>query len=214
MKAQSERVPGKNMRHLCGRPLFHWIVDSLYASGVIDEIIINTDSEEISKNATEYFDVTIHMRPDYLLEINSNEANQIMDYDLKYTDGEYFLQTHSTNPLLSPMTIKNAVTEYLAKEDTFDSLFSVTALQTRFFDNNGNALNHDPKFLIKTQNLPLIYEENSCIYIFSRKSFIENKNRIGQKPNLYPINRLEAVDIDEEFDFLLAETLMAERLRN
>ena len=76
MKANSERIPGKNMRLLCGRPLFHWILESLNESGVIDEIIINTDSEEIANNATSCFNVTIHMRPDYLLDIQANEANQ------------------------------------------------------------------------------------------------------------------------------------------
>ena len=109
MKAHSERVPGKNMRLLHGRPLFHWIIDALNSSGVISEIIINTDSDEITANAKQHFDVSIHMRPDHLLNIKSDEPNQIMAYDLKKTDGEYFLQTHSTNPLLKPQTIKKAV---------------------------------------------------------------------------------------------------------
>ena len=82
MKAYSERVAGKNMRPLNGRPLFHWIMDALHNSGVVSEIIINTDSEEIAKNAQNNFDVTIHMRPDYLLNIQSDEAYQIMAYDL------------------------------------------------------------------------------------------------------------------------------------
>ena len=208
MKAHSERVPGKNMRHLCGRPLFNWIMDSLNNSGVIDEIIINTDSEEIANNATEHFDVTIHMRPDYLLDISSDEAYQIMAYDLKHTEGEYFIQSHSTNPLLKSDTIKMAIETYFSNIGKYDSLFSVTPFQTRIYDNNYKAINHDSAKLIKTQNLPVFYEENSCIYIFSRKSFLENKNRIGKKPTLYPIDKFESVDIDEEFDFLLAESLM------
>ena len=71
MKAHSERVPGKNMRELCGRPLFHWILDALNNSGVVDEIIINTDSEEIAESARKYFNATIHMRPKYLLNIHN-----------------------------------------------------------------------------------------------------------------------------------------------
>ena len=208
MKAFSERVPGKNMRLLCGRPLFHWILDSLNESQVIDEIIINTDSNKIAEDAQNNFDVTIHMRPDYLLNIQSNEAYQIMAYDLENTDGEYFIQTHSTNPLLKPQTIKAALEVYFEKRDQNDSLFSVTTLQTRLFDDKFKAINHDPNNLIKTQNLPYIYEENSCLYIFSRSSFLENKNRIGKNPYLFPIDRFEAVDIDEKYDFLMAEILM------
>ena len=212
MKAHSKRIPGKNMRQLCGRPLFHWIVDTLNESGVIDEIIINTDSEEIANNAKKHFDVTIHMRPEYLLNILADEPYQIMSYDLEKTNGEYFIQTHSTNPLVKANTISEAVNFFLKNLSEYDSLFSVTALQTRLYSNKGYALNHEQNKLIKTQDLPFIYEENSCIYMFSRKSFVKNKNRIGVKPYLYPIDRFEAVDIDEEFDFSMAETLMQDRI--
>jgi len=214
MKAYSERVPGKNMRLLCGRPLFHWIIDSLNESGVVDEIIINTDSLEIANNAKASFDVTIHLRPDYLKNIHSNEAYQIMSYDLKLAEGDYFIQSHSTNPLLKSDTIKAAVKTFFDNLDKYDSLFTVTPLQTRLYDHKYRALNHNPHKLLKTQDLPYIYEENSCIYIFSRKSFEINKNRIGAKPFLFPINRYQAIDIDEEYDFLLAETIMQHQLNS
>lgn len=207
MKAHSERVPKKNMRLLCGRPLFHWILDALNESGVVDEVIINTDSNEIAESARKNFDVTIHMRPNYLMDIQSDEAYQIMAYDLKHTDGEYFIQSHSTNPLVKGKTIREAVEVFFKNTEKYDSLFSVTALQTRLYNENCKPMNHEPNKLIKTQNLPVIYEENSCFYIFSRRIFNKVKNRIGNKPCLFPINRYEAVDIDEEFDFLLAETL-------
>ena len=61
MKEVSERLPGKNMRPLCGRPLFHWIMDTLQESGVIDEIIINTDSEKIADNAKKFADKTVKL---------------------------------------------------------------------------------------------------------------------------------------------------------
>ena len=208
MKAHSERVPGKNMRPLNGRPLFHWIMDAFQDSGVVSEIIINTNSEEIAKNAQNNFDVTIHMRPDYLLNIQSDEAYQIMAYDLEKTDGNYFIQSHSTNPLLKGETIKKAINKYFEIKGFYDSLFSVTPLQTRLYDDQFRAINHDPNQLIKTQNLPFVHEENSCIYVFSRQSFKENRNRIGANPYLFTMDRFESVDIDEEYDFLFSEVMM------
>ena len=160
MKGESERVPGKNMRRLCGIPLFHWILSSLTESGVIDKIVINTDSEEIANSARENFDVTIHMRPEYLREIESDEAYKIMAYDLPKIEGDYFLQTHSTNPLLRPDTIRNAVKIFFDNVSTNDSLLSVTPFQKRLYDGVGNPINHDPKILVKTQNLDFLYEEN------------------------------------------------------
>ena len=214
MKEVSERLPGKNMRPLCGRPLFHWIMNALYESGVVDEIIINTDSEEIANNAKKHFNATIHMRPDYLLSIQSDEANQILAYDLEATSGDYFIQTHSTNPLVNPKTIKDAIELFFGIMNENDSLFSVTPLQRRLYSQDGKALNHDPANLIKTQELPITYEENSCFYIFTRKSFFSNRSRIGKRPYLFPINRFEAVDIDDEFDFLLADTFMRKKMNS
>ena len=206
MKAYSERVPGKNMKKLCGRPLFHWILDSLSEAKYISEIIINTDSKEIAESATSNYDVTLHMRPKYLLDIDSNEANQIIEYDLSKTNGEYFFQSHSTNPLLRVDTIDSAIEEYF--DNKFDSLLSVTEKQKRYFTFDGDPINHNPHKLVKTQNCKSLYEENSCIYIFSRKVFEKNTNRIGENPMLYPISPLESIDIDEPLDFEIAEFLM------
>ena len=212
MKHNSERVPRKNMRDFCGRPLFHWIMDSLNMSQYVSEIIINTDSEEIAKNARDNFIVTIHMRPEYLLTINSNEANLIMEHDLSITEGDYFFQTHSTNPLLTTKSIDKSI-ETFFQDDKHDSLFSVTPIQKRFFHEDGTPINHDPTKLIKTQDLEYIYEENSCIYIFSRESFSLTKNRIGKKPKLFPTGRIESVDIDDMDDFQWAEFLKLKQMK-
>jgi len=207
MKEHSERVPRKNIRDFCGRPLFHWILSALEASEYITSTIINTDSEYIAEEASKYFDVIIHKRPDYLLKITCNEANQIIEYDLSIDEGEFYLQTHSTNPFLKTDTINRAIEAFFEK-DKHDGLMSVTPLQKRFYRKDGTPINHNPKELIKTQELPPIYEENSCIYIFSKEEFLNRKNRIGIKPLLFPIDPVEAIDIDEESDFLIAESIM------
>ena len=206
MKVYSERVPGKNLKLFDGKPLLYWILQTLSESEWIIDILINTDSKEIAQTAKKYFDVKIHMRPDYLLEIDSNEANQIMEYDINNHQSDYYLQTHSTNPLLSTDTVNRAVSAFLHQEK-HDSLMSVTEFKSRFYWPDGRGINHDPKKLIKTQELDPIYEENSCIYMFSRDTFLERKNRIGNNPLLFPINPVEAVDIDEASDFIIAESI-------
>jgi len=210
MKHHSERVPGKNYRQFCGRPLFHWILDSLTECHYIDEIIINTDSELIANDAQEHFEVTIHKRPPHLLG-DMVVANQLIEYDISNSNGDFYLQTHSTNPLLTTDSIKKAIEAFFS-QSKYDSLFTVTPLYTRLYRADGIPINHDPQLLIRTQDLPVIYEENSCIYIFSRKMFDNCKNRIGLNPMMFPIDRFEAVDIDEEFDFAVSELLMEKRL--
>jgi len=212
MKHHSERVPRKNMRMFNGRPLLHWILETLGRSRYIVETIINTDSEEIASLAANHFEVTIHMRPEWLCKITSDEANQILEYDLSLTEGRFFLQTHSTNPLLTTETVDRSIEAFFG-QDTYDSLFSVTAVQKRFFWEDGRPVNHDPEKLIKTQELEPLLEENSCIYIFKRESFAATRNRIGSKPMLFRTDMLESFDIDEEEDFKLAESIMQKRVK-
>jgi len=209
MKGNSERVKNKNMRDFDGAPLYHAVMKSLLSSQYIEEVIINTDSEIISKNAKDTFgdSVTIIERP---IEIQGDfvSMNNIISYDLSKLEGEYFLQTHSTNPLLRTETIDSAIEKYFAGIEEFDSLFSVTKVQTRFYDKNAKPINHNPEELLRTQDLEPLYEENSNFYIFSKESFknLDNK-RIGINPQIFEVNKLEAVDIDEPEDFKLAELL-------
>ena len=211
MKGHSERVPGKNMRPFCGRPLFHWIIRSLQNSKYITRIIINTDSQAIAKNALDYFHcVDIVERPE-AIQGDLVSMNDIIAYDLSQIEGEHFLQTHSTNPLVTTATIDKAIECYFNSLETYDSLFSVTRRQVRLYWQDGRPINHklhNPQESLRTQDLEPIYEENSCLYIFSRTSFSQSRNwRIGLKPQMFEIEKLEAVDIDEEPDFRLAEAL-------
>ena len=93
----------------------------------------------------------------------------------------------------------------------YDSLFGVTRLQTRLWDNLTRAINHNPAILLRTQDLPPIYEENSCLYLFSAETIRTKHNRIGVRPIMFEMDPLEAVDIDEELDFRIAELLYLER---
>jgi len=140
--------------------------------------------------------------------------NDIIAYDIAQTDFDHFLQTHSTNPLLTQKTLEKAINEYFDSLPQFDSLFSVTKRQSRFFLKSGTPVNHNPNELIRTQDLPPIYEENSNLYIFSKKSFADaGGTRIGLKPNMFEINKLEAVDIDEPEDWDIAEILYKKRMK-
>jgi len=84
----------------------------------------------------------------------------------------------------------------------------VTRWQTRLYDAEGKAINHNPKELLRTQDLPPVYEENSTLYLFTRENLLKYHHRIGERPLLFEVPALEAVDIDEESDFAIAEALL------
>jgi CMP-N-acetylneuraminic acid synthetase len=213
MRHQSERVPGKNVRPLAGRPLYHYILETLLAVREIGQVVVDTDSPVILDELPRRFpSVTALERPEHL-RAGEIPMNDVLLNTTSRLDADWFVQTHSTNPLLKPETVSAAIRALLAGPD-HDSLFTVTRLQTRLWNENGTPLNHDPAVLLRTQDLPPVFEENSCLYIFRRETLVRLGNRLGDRPLMFPIPREESVDIDEEFDFRMAEYLISRREKN
>lgn len=210
MRHDSERVPGKNYRPLGGRPLFHHIIEVLLASPAVSKVAIDTDSDVIRDSARVAFpDVEVLERPPHLRD-GMIPMNDILLHDVGRLEGDLYLQTHSTNPLLRTPTVTAAIQRLMGDPDS-DSLFGVTRLQTRLWSADGTPLNHDRSVLVRTQDLPPVYEENSCVYLFTRDSLERRGSRIGERPILFEIPRDEAWDIDEEVDFHIVEALYALR---
>jgi CMP-N-acetylneuraminic acid synthetase len=210
MRHHSQRVPGKNYRPFCGQPLYHHILRNLLDCPYVNGVWIDTDSDFIKQDATAQSKVHIIDRPEDLRS-DLTPMNDILLYDVTQVEADYYLQTHSTNPLLTSQTISKAVERFLADYPMYDSLFSVTRLQTRLWDSLGRAINHNPSILLRTQDLPPVYEENSCLYLFTRETLERRHNRIGERPLMYEIDPVEAWDIDEEQDFRIGELLFAQR---
>ena len=213
IKAHSSRVPGKNFRDLYGRPLFSWILETLTSLQFVDQIVINTDAraELVAAGLNEDSRVVIKDRP---VELCGDEVsmNLILEDDLATHPAEHYLMTHATNPLLKAESLESAWREYLQVIDEgYDSMFSVTRHQTRFYSADAKPINHDPGNLIPTQNLTPWFEENSCFYYFSALSFARTGARIGKSPKLYELEAHEAIDIDAWADWYLAEGLLTGR---
>jgi len=208
MRHHSQRVPGKNYRSLAGKPLFHHILETLLAVSDIDQVVVDTDSEPVMDGLRQHFpQVVIIDRPNSL-RADDVPMNDILLHDTAQVEADFYLQTHSTNPLLRPETVSRAIETLLAAFPEKDSLFSVTRWQTRLYDQHGKAINHDPTVLLQTQDLPPVYEENSCLYLFTRQNLLERHHRIGTNPILFEIDPAEAWDIDEELDFEITDFLM------
>jgi|SRR5271157_666507 len=208
MRHHSQRVPGKNYRPLAGKPLFHHIVSSLLACPEIDRVVVDTDSDPVMEGLRQHFpSVRIIERPAHLRG-DTTSMNEILLYDTSQVQADYYLQTHSTNPLLRSATIARAIQTFLSDLPAYDSLFSVTRVRKRLWDREGRPINHDPEVLLQTQDLPPVYEENSCIYMFTRANLLKRRNRLGDHPLMFEIDALEAWDIDEELDFAFADSFL------
>lgn len=213
MRHYSERVSGKNYRLLAGKPLYQHIIGTLLKCAGISQIVVDTDSPVVMEGLNADFpQVTVLERPEHLRE-GSIPMNEILLHDTAQVEADFYLQTHSTNPLLRAETISGAIQRLLANYPFYDSLFSVTRIQTRLWDQLGRAINHNPAILLRTQDLPPVFEENSCIYMFTRKTLETRRNRLGDRAYLYEISPAEAWDIDDELAFLIADLLLQHRSR-
>ena len=136
MRHHSQRVPGKNYRLLAGKPLYQHIITTLLAVPEIHGILVDTDSDPVMDGLRGDFpQVTVVERPKSL-RLDTIPMNEILLYDTSLVEADFYLQTHSTNPLLRPETISKAIQTFLADYPAHDSLFTVTRLQTRLYDNN------------------------------------------------------------------------------
>lgn len=207
VRHDSERVAGKNRRLFDGEPLFMRILRTLGRAQRVGAIAVDTDSPEIAAALRRTIpSVRIVDRP---MHLRGGEVpvNRLLAHDLAVLQGGAFLQTHCTNPLLGAETIDRAIEAFFSAQTagTHDSVLSVTRWHTRLYDAEGRALNHDPAVLRRTQDLPPIFEENSNLYVFSREGFRRTGRRVGDRPALFEIDRLEAMDIDDEASWRIAE---------
>ncbi len=212
MKAHSARVSGKNFRDFAGKPLFRWILNTLLNVDEIQKIIINTDARDIlaANGLTDSGRILIRDRkPEICGDFVS--MNLVLADDIAAIASETYLMTHTTNPLLSADTIRRALAahrEAVAK-GMADSLFAVNKFQTRFYRADGSPVNHDPKKLVRTQDLEPWFEENSNLYLFNRQSFAATSARIGAKPMMFETPRVESADIDDQEGWDIAEIMAA-----
>jgi CMP-N-acetylneuraminic acid synthetase len=211
MKAHSERVSGKNFREFAGKPLFRWMLDKLVELAEVDFVVINTDARPIleSHSVSSGGKILIRDRKSYLCG-DCVSMNRIIEDDIREFEAGAYLMTHTTNPLLSTETMLRALSvfEKEREENAYDSLFSVTKHQARFYRKNGEAINHDPNNLVRTQDLEPWFEDNSSLYIFTRESFARTGARIGERPFLFQTPRAEAVDIDDPETWAIAEGMV------
>jgi len=204
MKANSERVKGKNFRDFCGKPLFQWILDSLLAVEEIDRVIINTDARQILADNGLVDSERVMIR-DRRKEICGDlvSMNLVLADDVANVEADTYLMTHTTNPLMSADTIRKALQAINADQPggKVDSLFTVDKVQTRFYHEDCSPVNHDPNNLLRTQDLEPWFEENSNLYIFTRDSFAKTNSRIGLQSMMYESQKFESIDIDTPADW-------------
>lgn len=202
IKANSERIPGKNLRLLNGKRLYEYICEHVQEANVFDDVYIDTNSDEIAGYAEKKGFYVIKRKPE--LALNSANGNDLLVYHQElYPDYDYYFQLFATAPYMQPETIRNCY-ERLVMSDEYDSCF--TALENHsFYWFGGTPINYRPGILPRSQDMMPVVEETTGLYGISVASLNKYRCRIGRNPYIHFVNKFEAVDINTETDFVLAE---------
>lgn len=202
IKANSERVPGKNFRVLNGKKLYEYICEHVKEAAVFDDVYIDTNSEEIAAYAQEQGFQVIERKPE--LARNTANGNDLLVYHYQnHPQYDYYFQLFATAPYLQPETIKICFDKLITSEE-YDSCFTATE-NHGFYWLAENPINYRPGILPRSQDMLAVVEETTGLYGICRDSLDRYRCRIGRKPYIHTVSKFEAVDINTEEDLKVAE---------
>lgn len=203
VRAGSKRLPNKNILPFADSNLLVHKIRQLKQVKEIDEIIVSTDSEEMINLAIQE-NVSFQKRPLEYCDEKSKTFNEVVEYIANTTDTDILMWTPCVCPIVNSTNYSNAINAFLNKSNEFDSVVSATLLKEYIFDEKGpvnfSIANHVP-----SQKLPNWHIITNGFFIANREDMAKWKFVYGKTPKLVEVSKFEAIDIDDEFDFKLAE---------
>ncbi|MFA5005845.1 MAG: NTP transferase domain-containing protein [Candidatus Izemoplasmatales bacterium] len=199
IKLNNERLPGKNTMLLGGKPLLQHELDTLKAIDLVDRIDVFCSQESVK----EYLPrgVNFVQRPTFLDSPSTNFTQIFQEY-LNIMDADIFVYAHATAPFITSQTMRECIQS--VQSGAYDSAFCATKIQD-FLWKDGQPINFDATNMPRSQDLDVIYRETSGIYVFRREVFEKYRRRIGEKPFIKEVTFKEAIDINDRYDYLLAQ---------
>lgn len=201
IKLNNERLPGKNIKMLGGKPLLQHELQSIIDTGLVKDINVFCSDSEIEKYLLK--EVTYIKRPEYL---DSPDANftQIMSEFMIKKEADIYVYLHATAPFVTKKTMEECINAVLL--GGHDSSFCAVKIQD-FLWKNGIPLNFDACNLPRSQDLDVVFRETSGVYVFRKEVFQKYHRRIGMNPYIKEVSFKESIDINTAEDFRLAEKL-------
>lgn len=208
----SRRIPKKNIRFLCGKPLIQYPIDFAINSSAFDSIWINTESDELGKICKKSFGIEYHRRPKELADNKATNRDFVYQF-LKEHNCDYVVMINPTSPTLRQETV-NAFVSYINEND-YDTIVSVVSNKTEAFF-RGEKINFDGKNKIPNENLEPIEEIVWALTAWKRDTFIGLQESgecpvFGGKLGRFQIPKDESADLDTEEDWRIAEGILTSR---
>lgn len=209
MKLNNERLPNKNTKSFdSGKPLCYYILETLLKVIGIDDIYVYCSNPRIQDFIPEGIKF---IRRSESLDTSSTSMNEVLKCFSEDVDADIYLMTHATSPFVKCSSIENALSK--VKSGDYDSALAVHKVQ-EFLWKDGKPFNYELTNIPRTQDLPELFSETSGFYIYKKEIIQDYNRRIGFKPFLQEVTKIEATDIDEMDDFLIANAIFNNIIRN
>ncbi len=186
----SKGVPRKNIKMICGHPLIAWTIRSAQASRLLDRVIVSTEDEEIAAVARRY-GAEVLERPAELAG-DAVISRDVVAHALNAFGAAHSALLQATSPVRSPGLIDRVVTAF--KNGDWDSM--ATGNDYPLYPPHG--VEH------RRQDIKHVFVNDGSVIVSTAKTVMA-KSLFGQKAGTFVTSREENVDIDDEFDFWLAE---------
>lgn len=202
-KGTSSRVESKNLKLLDGKPLFLHTLEKLMECDFIDEVYLDTESEDVIDLASEA-NCKI-LKRDLNLASNTTDGNKLFLNEVNYAEADIYIQILGTSPFIEKDTIKKGIEAI--RNNEFDSAVLIRKERLYTWDEQGPIYNID--------NIPNSFDlgdtiiETMGLYIVKKETALRNQKRIGNKPYLLEATPLEAIDVNWPEDFDLANLIAA-----
>ena len=202
MKLNNSRLPQKNIKPFTnGKPLCHYILNTLLSIDKIDEVYVYCSNETIKNYIP---DGVKYLKRSESLDTDSTKMNVVLTAFANDVPADIYVMTHTTAPFISKESIEKGIDAVASGMN--DSAFAAKKLQD-FLWKDGKPFNYSLEDIPRTQDLPPLYEETSGFYIYDSSVINDLGRRIGQKPYVVEVNEIESIDIDEKEDFDIADAV-------
>lgn len=208
IKLNSERLPLKNIKPFTnGKPLITYILNTLKKVKNVDEIYVYCSDEKI----TDYLPEGVKfLKRDPYYDLSTTKFNEVLSSFASLVKADVYVLTHATAPFMTEQSIEQGIEAVVSGE--YESAHAVTLLR-EFLWKDGKPLNYSLDSIPRTQDLPDIYTETCGLYVYTSDLILNKGRRISDKPFLIEVSKIEACDINDEDDFLIADAIFNSKFK-
>lgn len=192
----SKGIPQKNIKEIAGKPLIVWTIEAAKNSKLLDKYIVSTEDNEIATICRSYSAEVLWRPP----ELATDEAStlSVLQHVVAQIPCQIIVLLQATSPIRSEGLIDECITEFLAND--YDSL--ATGFMCKYIEYGKNNL--------RRQNVKGFFYDDGNVYVI-KADLIRKGDRYGKKIGRRIISRRENIEIDDEFDFWVAEQILKNR---